>query len=96
MRAAMSDSDKAKYVASLSVAVRDAALRIHLRMCGTVASDLWEDDPDKEQADYQLIAQQQDNLEPSPQPWTIYDKAECWVREFIPWILKYYLRNYEQ
>lgn len=79
----MSDSDKAKYVASLPDAVRDAALRIQLRMCGIVASDLWEDDPDKEQADYQLIAQQQDSIKPSHEACTIYDKADCWVREFI-------------
>jgi len=90
-----SDQANAEYVAKLPDGVREAAIRIHLRMCGTLSNDIWSDDH-TEEADYQLIAQQQDNLEPSPQPWTIYDKAECWVREFIPWILKYYLRNYEQ
>lgn len=76
------------YVATLSEAVREAAIRINVRQCGSIASDVWSDDrgyPDvaAEEADYRLVAEQYDWLHNSSSDLEYWDKADIWVREFI-------------
>lgn len=58
--------------------LRNAARNVYLRMCGTLASDIWNDDDAAELADYELVALQYDQ---TATDLSVFDRAELWVCE---------------
>lgn len=61
-----------------------AARRIHQRMCGTLASDLWPADMGHDEVakskDYELVAAEFCKGEPDTD-MEIWEQAEVWIRE---------------
>lgn len=71
--------------------VKEAGRNVHMRMTGTLASDIWEapqgHDEAAEDADYELLAGLWRNKHRRTKDWTDQDCAEAWVRENLDELL---------